>query len=129
MSTGTEITRTEGQEIEQTSQRVVFVPLVDIYENQDEVLVVADVPGVATDGLNLNFENNRLTIHASASMPEVEGEPLFQEFTEVDYRRAFELAPGIDSEGITAELSGGMLTIHLPKSAALKPRQIPITVG
>lgn len=131
MSTGTEITRAEGQEIEQTSQRMVVAPLVDIYENADEVLVVADVPGAASDGVSLSFENNRLSIHASASTPEVDGTPVFREMSlaEVDYRRAFELAPGIDSENISAELRDGTLNIHLPKSAALKPRQIPISVG
>lgn len=129
MTTGTEIQRTESQEIEQTSQRPAIVPPVDVYENDNEVLVVADVPGVATDGVTLGFENSRLSINATASIPDVGGSPLFREFTEVDYRRAFELAPGIDAAGIKAELSGGTLTIHLPKAAALKPRKIPITVG
>lgn len=129
MSTGTEITKSEGQEIEQTSQRMAVAPPVDIYENADEVLVVAEVPGVASDGVNLNFENNQLTIVATASQPDLGGTALFREFEDVDYRRSFELAPGIDPEGISAELSGGTLKIHLPKSKALKSRQIPITVG
>ena len=129
MSSGTEITRTEGQELEQTSQRTVVAPPVDIYESADEVLVLADVPGVNTGGLTLNFENNRLDIRAVTATPDVEGAAMFQEFSDVDYRRSFELAPGIDVDGIKAELSGGTLTIHLPKSAALKRRQIPISAA
>jgi len=129
MAQGKEITKAENQEIEQTSQRPVLTPPVDIFENDDELLVVSDVPGVASEGVNINFENNRLTILASASVPEVDGSSLFREFGEVDYRRAFEVAPGIDAEKISAELSGGILRIHLPKSAKLKPRQIPINVG
>jgi HSP20 family molecular chaperone IbpA len=131
MSTGTELTRTEGKDIEQANQRTVVTPLVDIYENADEVLVVADVPGVASDGVNLRFENNQLTIHASAREPDIEGTPLFREFdsTHVDYRRAFELAPGIDGERISAELHHGTLMIHLPKPADMKPRQIPISAS
>lgn len=128
-TTGKEITRTEGQELEQTSTRAVVAPPVDIYENQNEVLVVADVPGVSNEGLSLNFENNRLDIRAEATVPELDGAAMFREFADVDYRRSFELAPGIDVEGIKAELSGGTLTIHLPKSAALKPRKIPISAG
>lgn len=128
MSTGTKITKTEGQEIEQTSQRVAIAPSVDIYENDDEVLVVAEVPGVTSDGVNLDFENNHLTIQASTSLPDDFGSALFSEFEDVDYRRSFELASGIDAEGISAELACGTLTIHLPKSAALKPRQIPVEV-
>ena len=129
MSDSKEITKTEGQEIEQTSQRVAVAPPVDICENADEVLVVADVPGVASDGVELNFENNQLSIRASVTLPEMDGSPLFREFAEVDYRRVFELAPGIDAEKISAELNDGSLKIHLPKSAALKPRQIPISAG
>lgn len=129
MSDSKEITKTEGQEIEQTSQRAAVAPPVDICENADEVLVVADVPGVASDGVELNFENNQLFIRASVTLPEMDGSELFREFADVDYRRVFELAPGIDAEKITAELSEGTLKIHLPKLAAFKPRQIPISAG
>ena len=129
MTTGREITRTEDQEIEQASQRVAVAPPIDIFENESEVLVIADVPGVASDGVSVNFENHQLIITASASMPEVDGSPLFREFADVDYRRAFELAPGIDAGKISAELRGGTLRIHLPKSEALKPRKITVSAG
>lgn len=129
MSDGKEITRREKQAIERTSPKSAVAPPVDIFENDDEVLVVADIPGVASDGVKLNFENNQLTIEASTSWPEVEGSPLFREFGDVDYARAFNLAPGIDAERISAELNEGTLRIHLPKSAALKPRRIPIAAG
>jgi HSP20 family molecular chaperone IbpA len=129
MTTGTEITRAESQGIERSSQRPVATPLVDIYESADEVLVVADVPGATNEGVTLRFENDRLDIHAVVSTPAVTGAALFQEIADVDYRRVFELSPGIDADKISAELSGGTLKIHLPKSDALKPRQIPITVG
>ena len=129
MSDGKEISKVEGQEIERTRERPAVAPPVDIYENDDEMLVVADVPGVASDGVHLNFENSQLVIEASATPPEVDGSALFREFANVDYRRTFQLAPGIDADKISAELSGGTLKIHLPKSAALKPRQIPVTTS
>lgn len=129
MSDGKEITRRESQEVERASQRRAVAPLVDIFENNDEILVIADIPGVASDGVKLNFENNQLTIEASTSWPEEEGSPLFREFGDVDYARAFHLAPGIDAQNISAELNEGTLRVHLPKSAALKPRRIPISAG
>ena len=127
MSTGREITRTEGQEIERTRERPTVAPPVDIYDNDDEVLVVADVPGVAQDGVTLDFDKGRLSIEASATTRLPEGTALFREHGDVDYRRVFEVAPGIDADKISAELRAGTLTIHLPKAAALKPRQIPIS--
>lgn len=129
MSDGKEITRRENQAIERTSSKSAVAPPVDIFENDDEVLVVADIPGVPSDGVKLNFENNQLIIEASTKWGEIEGAPLFREFGDVDYARAFSLAPGIDAEKISAELHEGTLRVHLPKSAALKPRRIPISAG
>lgn len=129
MSKGKEITQVERHEVERASQRPAVAPPVDIYENNDEVLVIADVPGVSPNGLHLNFENNKLTIDATAKLKEIDGTPLFGEFSDVDYRRTFQLAPGIEAENITAEIRNGSLHIHLPKAAALKPRQIPVTTG
>lgn len=127
MATGHEMTRTEGQQIERTSQRPAITPPIDVYENADEVLVVADVPGASQEGLNLRFERDQLTIEASTSPLPSDGSPLFREFGEADYRRTCEFAPGIDADKISAELSNGTLKIHLPKSAGIKPRRIPIS--
>ena len=55
-----------------------------------------------------------------------EQKPLFREFSSIDYRRVFELSPGIDVTAIKAELKNGVLAVHLPKSAAIKPRKIQI---
>lgn len=112
---------------ERVSKRVVVAPAVDIFENNDEILVIADLPGVTSEGLNIHFDKDQLFIEATAE-PLVDGHtPLFREFGSVDYRRIFELAPGIDVEKIAADLKDGMVSIHLPKSAATKPRRIQIT--
>ena len=129
MSDTKDITKVEGRELERTRERPAVAPPVDIYENDDEVLVLADVPGVPSDGVTLSFENSQLIIEASSTPPDVDGSALFREFVDVDYRRAFQLAPGIDAGKISAEMQSGTLTIHLPKAAALKPRQIPVTTG
>lgn len=129
MSESKEITKSQGEEMERVRQRAVVTPPVDIFENDDEILVVADVPGVTRDDVVLNFDNHRLDIEASRGDDKAEGKPLFREFQAVDYRRSFEVAPEIDSEKISAEINEGALTIHLPKSEALKPRKIQITAG
>jgi HSP20 family protein len=127
MSEEQTITKAESNPPERVSKRPVVTPAVDIFENNDELLVIADVPGASSEGLDIHFDKDQLFINASVE-PFGEGHaPLFREFTAVDYRRIFELAPGIDAEKITADLKNGVLAIHLPKSAALKPRRIQIS--
>ena len=128
MSEEKNITKTES-ETERLSKRPVVTPAVDIFENDDELLVVADVPGVVSEGLNIHFDKDQLFIEASSAAIDEPYNPLFREFGTVDYRRIFELAPGIDVENIKAELNEGVLSIHLPKSPATKPRRIEITTG
>jgi len=125
MSQEKNITKTEPGTPERVSRRAVIVPAVDIFENKDEVLVVADVPGADPSGLNVHFDKDQLFIEAATGTQE-EQKPLFREFGAADYRRVFELSPGIDVTAIKAELKNGVLSIHLPKSAAIKPRKIQI---
>jgi HSP20 family protein len=129
MSEEKNITKSKTNTPERVSRRALVSPAVDIFENTDEVLVVADVPGADKEGLNIHFDKDQLFIEAATSSIEEDRKPLFREFGSVDYRRVFELAPGIDVENITADLNEGVLSIHLPKSAALKPRRIQITAG
>lgn len=114
---------------ERARQGAVIAPPVDIYENTDEVLVIADVPGVGLADVNLRFDKDQLFIEATTTAVEGGLNPLFREFGDVTYRRIFELAPGIDVDRITADLKQGVLSIHLPRAAALKPRKIEITSG
>lgn len=111
---------------ERVSRRPVVAPAVDIYENADAIVLLADLPGVPQDGVTVNFEKDELRIDATTTDLSSTGNALFSEFAPRDYRRAFQLAPGIDVENITADLKGGVLTVTLPKAAALKPRQIAI---
>jgi len=127
MSQEKNITKTEPSTPERVSRRTVIMPAVDIFENKDEVLVVSDVPGADPSGLNVHFDKDQLFIEAATAPGEELNKPLFREFGPVDYRRVFELSPGIDVAAIKAELKNGVLKIHLPKSAAIKPRKIQIT--
>lgn len=126
MSEEKNITKPESGAPERASKRPLISPAVDIFENVDEVLVVADMPGATTEGLNLHFDKDQLFIEASTNPVDEGYAPLFREYGSADYRRVFELAPGIDVEKINADLKNGVLSIHLPKSAATKPRKITI---
>ena len=117
------------QHQERAPQRPVVSPAVDIYEDADEIVLVADLPGVADGNVQLQFEKEELRIEASTSPAPPDWSPLFREFAQRDYQRTFQLTPGIDVSKITAELKTGSLTVHLPKAAALKPRQIAIKSG
>lgn len=114
---------------EHTRPGATVTPPVDIYENQDEVLVVADVPGVAAGAVDLRFDKDQLSIEAVTSERDESANPLFREYGRSTFRRVFELAPGIDVEKIRAQLERGVLHVHLPKAAALKPRKIEIETG
>lgn len=100
-------------------------PDVDIFVNDDEILLVADLPGVGKEDLSINLENNTLTIEAAFSTG-FSGTCQRQEFDAVDYRRVFTLPKGIDVEKTTAEFRNGVLSLHLPKSSAVKPCEIKV---
>ncbi len=101
-------------------------PVVDIFENEAEVLLIAEVPGVQLGDVDLHLHKGELTLLAYTRR-EAPGDPERVEFEPVGYRRTFAVRRGLDEARITAGLQRGLLTIHLPKSDALKPRQIPIS--
>jgi len=113
---------------EQVQERPWVAPRVDIYENDDEVLLLADVPGVHKDSLKINLDKEQLTLEARLEETPA-GEPLGREYQAVDYRRSFIVPPGIDGTKISADLKNGVLSLHLPKSEGLSPRQIEVKAG
>ena len=115
------------QESTRSEPRFVAPP-VDIYEEENRLVVTADVPGATKDTLHLNVENGVLTIQASVDHPEM-GESVYQEFELVNYYRQFELSEAVDVEKISAEIKNGVLTLYLPKAEEAKPRQIQIKVA
>jgi HSP20 family molecular chaperone IbpA len=105
--------------------RPTFAPPVDVYESDDEIVVVADLPGAQPDSVDIKFEKDQLQISAKRG-GEGSGQLLFGGLREGDYRRTFVVPRGIDSAQITADMSDGVLRVHLPKSSALKPRTIAV---
>ena len=103
------------------------VPLANIVETADGYLLQAEMPGVGRDGLEVTVENGELTILGRRKAYESPGVLLHGESRPADYRRSFEIDPSIDSTRITAKIDQGVLSLHLPKAEAVKPRKISVT--
>lgn len=104
-----------------------YRPNVDIIERPDELLVVADVPGAAAEGIDVRYEQGDLMLEAHLEQRQsAETNYLFREYGVGTFRRVFRLSETIDSGRISAEVSNGVLTLHLPKAESAKPRQITV---
>lgn len=103
----------------------VLAPLVDIYENDDEILLYADMPGVDKKDITVNIDNGKLSLSGVRKI-EATGEVQWEEFGNVEYRRTFSVPQTIDVSKINAEVKDGVLRLHLTKSEAAKPKQIEI---
>lgn len=93
-------------------------PPVDIFENSDGFLILADLPGVEPDGLTVEYNPPELHVSGRPSTAALA--------TGVVYERRFELGSGVDPGAISAELKDGVLRIELKKSEKLKPRRIDV---
>lgn len=122
MNTETNIRKRENDVPEKMAQRATVAPPVDIFENKDELLILADLPGVAKENLSINFDKGQLTLEGRLQDFAPEEEPF-------DYRRTFVIPQGIDADKISANLQNGVLRVALPKPAAMKPRQIEVKAG
>jgi len=102
-------------------------PTADVREDKDGYVVEMEMPGVSKDGLELTVENGELVIVGHRAAVHPTGQPVYRESRQFDYRRAFELDPSIDTAKINAKLDQGVLTLHLPKAEAVKPRKIAVS--
>ena len=110
---------------ETRSQERYITPPVDIYETTNGLVVTADLPGVAKEGLDIRVENNLLTIRGKAAHA-APGDPIYREYGLVNFFRQFELNERVDQNKISAELKHGVLTLSLPKAEQAKPRKIEV---
>lgn len=117
--------------IERGSERVstarVYTPSVDIIEHREDVVLLADMPGVDEKSVDLTLEKDLLTIHGSVERTEHEKHRLvFSEYRVGDYERSFKLSDEIDREKITATVKDGVLKLVLPKADKAKTKKIPV---
>lgn len=108
---------------------LTYQPNVDICDRGTEVLLVADIPGARADGIDVSFEDGVLSVHASVPVRELPGRSVHQEYGIGDYRRSFRLGDEFDASQITADYRRGVLTIHVPRLAAVRPRKVEVRSG
>jgi HSP20 family protein len=123
-----EIATAEGTE--RTRARRAFVPRATIYETDDEVDVVADLPGVDEKSVDLMLEKNELTINGTVNTEMPEGYTLaYAEYEVGDYQRKFIISNEIDRDNIEATVKDGVLRLKLPKAQFAKTRKVMVRPG
>jgi HSP20 family molecular chaperone IbpA len=121
----------QKRELEQKQEGTVpsrsFIPNADIYETDEALIVLLEMPGVDKSHIDVSVEDDVLTIEGRIDFSKYQGlTPLYAEYPVGDYRRGFTLSNRIDQHKISAEMGDGVLTITLPKVEEVKPRRISI---
>jgi HSP20 family molecular chaperone IbpA len=115
---------------EQTKPGPVFTPSVDIFETEKAITLLADMPGVKAENLNVDLRDDTLTLTGDVSADEGKpGEKMYEEYQTGRYYRQFSLSEVISQEKIDAKLSDGVLRLTLPKVEKATPRRIAVQVG
>jgi HSP20 family molecular chaperone IbpA len=121
-----EVSTPEG--VERTRTGRVFTPPVDIYETPDSVVLVADMPGVEENSVDVTLEKNVLTIYGRVEVQYPAGHSLaYSEYRIGDYQRSFTISNAIDWEKIGGTVRNGVLKLTLPKAGPAKTRKINVT--
>ena len=112
---------------ERTRPGTYFQPAVDIFETKDELVLVADMPGVPPDGVDVGLEGDELSIEGRVRSGEYDGlKPLYVEYGVGGYHRRFTLGEMIDRDGIKAQMKNGVLVLKLPKAERARARRIAV---
>ncbi len=124
---------TEKQEVatvngsERTRARKAYVPRVDIFETKNEIVVVADMPGVDEKSVDITLEKNVLTIDGYVESIRPDNYSLaYAEYEEGDYHRRFTLSDEVERDNIEAAVKNGVLHLHLPKAGPAKAKKIEV---
>ena len=111
---------------DEASARRPVAPACDIYEEEDALVILADMPGVSKETVSAEVEGGVLTIKGRVA-DDSGASALYAEYEPADFHRAFALGESLDPAGINATLKDGVLTVRLPKAEQAKTRRIPIT--
>lgn len=118
---------TPAEEMERTRSRRSFIPRADIYETEQEIILLADVPGANESTVDITLEKNMLSITAYVEPAVPNGfEIAYAEYEEGDYQRSFRLSDEIDRDKIEAVVSDGVLRVRLPKAQEAKSKKITV---
>ncbi len=117
-----------GSEVATTGENhgVTITPRVDILEKDEELLLMADLPGVKADDVDIRYENGELSLVGRREPSHTDKRRSSWEYEVATYQRTFRLGENIAADKISAELKHGVLTLHLPKVEAVRPRKITV---
>ncbi|MBI3862330.1 MAG: Hsp20/alpha crystallin family protein [Planctomycetia bacterium] len=109
------------------AERALFTPPIDIYESDEGLVLIADLPGVSVGSLELQVQNNKLTLLGRvASQVPAGARQLHKEYEEGDFLRSFILSEDVDHERVSARLNNGVLEVVLPRAPKSAPRRIQV---
>ncbi|MGA2794696.1 MAG: Hsp20/alpha crystallin family protein [Roseiarcus sp.] len=120
------------REVEKKQESTVpvrsFLPVTDIFETDQALTVVLEMPGVSKESVEVGVENDVITIAGRIDFSKYEGlQPLYTEYNIGNYSRSFQISSKIEQDGIKAELKDGVMTLVLPKAEKAKPRRISVS--
>jgi len=121
----------EKREVERQQESTVparaFLPPTDIFESEDALTIVMEMPGVDRKDVEVKVEDDILNVEGRLDFSKYEGmQPVYTEYNVGHYRRSFSLSSKIDQDRISAQMQDGVLTLLLPKSEEAKPRRISV---
>lgn len=116
---------------EETLTTTSFAPPVDVYEDEHNITLKIEVPGIDEKDIDVHMENNTLTVHGERSFEKEEKEENFRRLERQygSFTRSFTMPSSVDAEHVSAHYDKGMLKINLAKKAEAKPKQIKVNVG
>jgi HSP20 family protein len=122
---------TQGNSQDETLTNSSFAPAVDVYEDEHNVTLKIEVPGIDEKDIDVRIENNTLTVHGERKIEKEEKEENYRRVERQygSFTRTFNLPPSVDAEKVQADYDKGVLNITLPKKAEAKPKQIKVNVG
>jgi HSP20 family protein len=129
MAESKEVTTRETTAVEPKAREedVALAPPVDVYEDQQGIIVQAEMPGVSKERLNIQADRNSLLIEGDVSIEVPSGmEALYADLRSTHYRRTFVLSSELEADRIEANLKDGVLTLRIPKRAEYRPRKIEV---
>ena len=131
MSGAQELAVREKQELAKKEEKTIpgryFVPTADIFETDEALTVILEMPGVQKSSVNIALEDDALRVEGQIDFSKYQGlEPVYTEYNVGHYARGFTLSGKIDRDGISAQLDDGVLTLTLPKAKDAMPRRIAV---
>jgi HSP20 family molecular chaperone IbpA len=115
------------ERMEGSAERPYYSPLVDIYEEDDVLFLVTDMPGVGAAGVEVTCQDGVLTLNGRIEPRTTPGtQLLYEEYVPGDYHRCFRVSDDVDLDRISAKISNGVLTVTMPKSERVRKRRIQV---